>query len=323
MKSKLINIGIILLSLTMVFALFLYYSHSTEKDDILKSNNKKQEVRENTVEKEDQVKRDSEARVNVKEEKGASEENHEKAATKGVQVNVVPRSSLASEVSPNPEKKVEVKKEFLVVIDPGHQDRANTAPEPVGPGAKETKMKVTGGTSGVSTGKPEYKLTLEASLILGQLLESRGVKVIFTRTANNVNISNKERAEIANQNNADLFIRIHADGATNKNVHGLSVLTPAENSPYTKGIFDDSLKASEFIIDETKNNASVKVNGISYRGDMSGFNWSKVPCTLVELGFMTNPTEDKNLSNPAYLKNLLTNIVDGVMQYASYQEKEE
>jgi N-acetylmuramoyl-L-alanine amidase len=321
-RSKLMNIGIILLSLTMVFALFLYYSHSTEKDNFLKSNNKKQEVRENTVEKEDQVKIDSDAPMCVKDEKGASE-NYEKVATKGVQGNVVPKSSLASEVTPNPEKKVEVQKEFLVVIDPGHQDRANTAPEPVGPGAKETKMKVTGGTSGVSTGKPEYKLTLEASLILGQLLESRGVKVIFTRTTNNVNISNKERAEFANQNKADLFIRIHADGATNKNVHGLSVLTPAENSPYTKEIFNDSLKASEFIIDKTKNNASVKVNGISYRGDMSGFNWSKVPCTLVELGFMTNPTEDKNLSNPAYLKNLLTNIVDGVMQYASYQEKEE
>ena len=316
-------IGIILLSLTMVSALFLYFSHSAEKDNFLKSNNKKQEeVSANTVKKEVQEKKDFEASVNVEEEKSASE-NHEKAATKDVQENVVPKSSPASEVSTNPEKKIEVQKEFLVVIDPGHQDRANTTPEPVGPGAKETKMKVTGGTSGVSTGKPEYKLTLEASLILGQLLESRGVKVIFTRTTNHVNISNKVRAEVANQNNADLFIRIHADGATNRNVHGLSVLTPAENSPYTKEIFDDSLKASEFIIDETKKNASVKVNGISYRGDMSGFNWSKVPCTLVELGFMTNPTEDKNLSDPVYLKNLLTNMADGVMQYASYKENGE
>nr|WP_246869632.1 N-acetylmuramoyl-L-alanine amidase [Priestia megaterium] len=52
---------------------------------------------------------------------------------------------------------------------------------------------------------------------------------------------------------------------------------------------------------------------------MSGFNWSKVPSTLVELGFMTNPTEDKNLSDPLYLKNLLTNIADGILHYASYK----
>jgi len=82
------------------------------------------------------------------------------------------------------------------------------------------------------------------------------------------------------------------------------------------------LKASQFIIDETKKNSAVKVNGISYRGDMSGFNWSKVPCTLVELGFMTNPAEDKNLSDPVYLKNLLTNLGDGIMQYVSYKKNE-
>lgn len=212
-----------------------------------------------------------------------------------------------------------VQSQFLVVIDPGHQNRANTDPEPIGPGAKEAKIKVTGGTSGVATGKPEYKLTLEASLILGQLLESKGIKVIYTRTTNDVNISNRERAEVANQNAADLFVRIHADGSTDRNVHGLSVLTPANNSPYTKTIFNDSLKASQFIIDETRKNSSIKVNGLSYRGDMSGFNWSKVPSTLVELGFMTNPTEDKNLSDPLYLKNLLTNIADGILDYASYK----
>ncbi|WP_066067116.1 N-acetylmuramoyl-L-alanine amidase [Neobacillus soli] len=209
---------------------------------------------------------------------------------------------------------------FLVVIDPGHQARANLAKEPVGPGATETKMKVTGGTSGVATGKPEYKLALEASLVLGDLLESSGVKVIFTRTSHDVNLSNRERAEMANQKRADLFIRIHADGATDRNVHGLSVLTPAKNSPYTKAIFEDSLKASQSILDETSKNPAVKVNGISYRGDLSGFNWSKVPTTLVEMGFMSNPNEDRNLSDPVYLKNLMANVADGILQYAGYKK---
>ncbi|WHY65182.1 N-acetylmuramoyl-L-alanine amidase [Neobacillus sp. SuZ13] len=215
------------------------------------------------------------------------------------------------------EEKEEVRNDFIVVIDPGHQRRANLGQEPVGPGASETKIKVTGGTAGVATGKPEYKLTLEASLILGKLLEKRGVKVIYTRTTHDVNLSNKERAEIANQNHADLFVRIHADGSTNRNVKGLSVLTPSEDDQYTKAIYQDSLKASQLILDETKKNPAVKVNGISYRGDLSGFNWSKVPSTLIEMGFMSNPSEDKHLSDTSYLTNLLTSISDGIINYSN------
>lgn len=209
---------------------------------------------------------------------------------------------------------------FLVVIDPGHQEHANLEKEPVGPGGTESKMKVTGGTSGVATGKPEYQLTLEASLILGELLQSKGIQVIYTRTTDDVNLSNRDRAEIANQKKADLFIRIHADGSTNQNVRGLSVLTPAKDSPYTRAIFDDSLKASQFILDGVSKNSAINVNGLSYRGDLSGFNWSKVPSTLVEMGFMSNPTEDRNLSDPNYLKKLLSNITDGILQYASYKK---
>ncbi|WP_144555695.1 N-acetylmuramoyl-L-alanine amidase [Bacillus sp. X1(2014)] len=219
--------------------------------------------------------------------------------------------------TPVEEEKEVVQNDFIVVIDPGHQRRANLGQEPVGPGALETKIKVTGGTAGVATGKPEYKLTLEASVILGKLLKKRGVKVIYTRTTHDVNMSNKERAEIANQNHADLFVRIHADGSTNRNVKGLSVLTPSEDDQFTKAIYQESLKASQLILDETKKNPAVKVNGISYRGDLSGFNWSKVPSTLIEMGFMSNPSEDKNLSDTAYLTNLLTSISNGIINYSN------
>lgn len=241
---------------------------------------------------------------------------------KAAQTGVAKIDSENTETSPanvtkEEDGKKELQKDFLVVIDPGHQQRANLGKEPVGPGAAETKIKVTGGTTGVATRKPEYKLTLEASLILGEILEKRGVKVIYTRTTHDVNMSNKERAEIANQNKADLFVRIHADGSTNRNVKGLSVLTPSEDDKFTKAIFQESLMVSQLIIDETKKNPQLKVNGISYRSDLSGFNWSKVPSTLVEMGFMSNPTEDKNLSDTGYLTNLLTNVANGITLYSS------
>lgn len=299
MKLNRKKYGIFFLFLVVLVPLTFYLTHTWAKEENEKKTTNHQQAQ--TAKK-----KNTHSALSAKTENTSVETN---------QGNAAPVHPEKKEAVPAETKQVQ--KDFLVVIDPGHQIRANTGQEPVGPGANETKIKVTGGTSGVATGKPEYKLTLEASLLLGQLLESKGAKVIYTRTTDNVNISNQERAAIANENNADLFVRIHADGSTDRNIHGLSVLTPASNDPYTKAIFDNSLKASQFIINEISKNAAVKVNGISYRSDMAGFNWSKVPCTLVELGFMTNPAEDRSLSDPIYLKNLLTNIADGIMQYAN------
>ncbi|MEH7613290.1 N-acetylmuramoyl-L-alanine amidase [Gottfriedia acidiceleris] len=208
-------------------------------------------------------------------------------------------------------------KPLVICIDPGHQSKANTALEPLGPGSSEMKIKVAGGTTGIVTKKPEYVLSLEASLKLGEILKKRGYNVIFTRTTNNVNLSNKERAEIANKNNADLFIRIHADGSNDHSTKGFSVLTPSKENPYIPSLYKDSLLISQNIVEEVKKEQSTIVKGISYRDDLSGFNWSKVPVTLIELGFMTNPEEDRKLSDQQYLTNLLMKIADGIDQYSS------
>lgn len=204
---------------------------------------------------------------------------------------------------------------FLVYIDPGHQAQANLEKEPIGPGAAETKIKVSGGTSGVVTKKPEYKLTLEASMILKQLLEEKGITVKLTRSSHDVNISNRERAELANNSKADLHVRIHADGSENTSVKGFSVLTPAEDNSYTKSIYQSSLQASQAILTEVEKDQFVEVDGIRYRSDLSGFNWSTVPVTLVELGYMTNSEEDRNLSDQAYLTKLMNHVADGIVAY--------
>ena len=202
-----------------------------------------------------------------------------------------------------------------IVIDPGHQQKANLEQEPIGPGATETKIKVTGGTTGISTGKPEYVLTLEASKVLGEILEEKGYEVVYTRTTHDVNMSNKERAEIANKHQADLFIRMHADGSTNSSVKGFSILTISNKNPYAGQIYGNSLQAANLILDEVQKDGKIKVNGISYRDDMSGLNWSSVPVVLIEMGFMTNPEEDKNLSDPTYLQYLMELISNGIEIY--------
>ncbi|MDR4169204.1 N-acetylmuramoyl-L-alanine amidase [Bacillus nitratireducens] len=218
----------------------------------------------------------------------------------------------------NNEQKVESNEKqgkFLVVIDPGHQQKANLNLEPIGPGAATQKYKVTDGTTGVLTKKRESVLVLEMAFLLKEKLEAKGIQVLMTRTAHEVDISNKERATFANDHKANLFLRLHADGSENQNQSGFAVLTPAEGSPYTKEIYAESLQISQTIINKMRQNHQVKVNGIKFRDDLSGFNWSKVPGVLLELGFMSNPEEDKKLSDPQYVNSLLQSVTDSVDEY--------
>ncbi len=198
-----------------------------------------------------------------------------------------------------------------VCVDPGHQQYGNNALEPVSPDSKEMKAKVSSGTRGVKTKKPEYVLTLEASVLLKEKLEAFGYQVVMTRESHDVDISNVERAQMCNAAEADLAVRIHADGADSAKVQGVSLLYPArteDNAPLS----DRSKEAAEIILRETVEAAGAASRGTVPRSDLTGFNWSTVPSVLVEMGFMTNPDEDRRLSDPQYLEQLAEGMAAGI-----------
>ncbi len=137
----------------------------------------------------------------------------------------------------------------------------------------------------------------------------------MTRTKNDVDISNKERAIFANNNKADVYIRLHADGSENKNAVGASVLTSSPKNKYTKKVQKESEEFSKILLEEYVKATGTKNRGLIYRDDLTGTNWATVPNTLIELGFMSNAEEDKKLSDKDYQDKIIKGLVNGIDRY--------
>lgn len=202
-------------------------------------------------------------------------------------------------------------------IDPGHQGKANYQQEPIAPGAQETKEKMTLGTAGVATGVPEYKLNLQVSLKLKAVLEAQGAKVLMSRETNEVDLGNVERAKAANASGAQLVVRIHADGVDNHSVRGISILTPGAKYINAPGLIKNSKLAAELMLKNVISATGAVSRGVVARDDMTGFNWSTLPVVLIEMGFMTNETEDRLMNSDDYQKKLVNGMVKGIEEYFS------
>ena len=204
-----------------------------------------------------------------------------------------------------------------IVVDPGHDELPNLATEPIGPGASSRKIKDGGGTRGVVTRTPEHEVTLRVSLYLRDELERRGYCVTLTRTrSDGRSMGNVARARIANRADAALFVRIHADGSTDSGRHGSSTLYPAYRRGWTSDILPESRTAARLVQRELVRGLGSRNLGSVARSDITGFNWADVPAILPELGFMTNPREDRLLSSRRYQRRAALALARGIERFA-------
>lgn len=152
----------------------------------------------------------------------------------------------------------------------------------------------------------EKDIVLKAALKLQKKLSAMGYRVYLTRDYDTY-VNLRARASIANELGADVFISVHANAATNSKAYGIETLyrKDARNSyAFAKAIQKGMINAT-----------GGKSRGVINRPELAVLRLTVMPAALVEIGFVTNPTELANLKNDSYLDKVITGIVDGVNQY--------
>ena len=204
----------------------------------------------------------------------------------------------------------------VVVVDAGHDLRGNPETEPIGPGSTTRKIKDGGGTHGVVSGMTEAELNMRVAARLRPLLERAGVQVVMTRTrTTGASMGNIARARIANRAGAALFLRIHADGSSDPSARGSHTLHPALRRGWTDDVYAESKRAAKIVQASLVRALGFPDRGLRERSDFTGFNWADVPVILVEMGFMTNRTDDRLLARQAYQRRAAVGLCRGTLRF--------
>ena len=208
----------------------------------------------------------------------------------------------------------------VVVVDAGHDLHGNPDTEPIGPGSTTRKVKDGGGTRGVVSGLAEAQLNMLVASRLRVLLERAGVRVVMTRTKTaGTSMGNIARARIANRARAALFLRIHADGSSDPSARGSHTLYPALRRGWTDDVYAESKRAARIVQASMVHALGFPDRGLQERADFTGFNWANVPVILVEMGFMTNRTDDRLLATETYQRRAAAGLCRGTLRFLGRQ----
>ncbi len=213
---------------------------------------------------------------------------------------------------------------FCIVIDAGHQGTAVTQTEPIGPGASATAEKMTAGYTGKFTGQAEHELNLAVAIQLRNELGRRGYSVVMIREKADPVISEKERAELANEvatrYDRTVYVRIHAGSSENIDERGAMAVYPSAGNPFPTcaAHYEQSRLLSEVILESyctATDNVRKHETPLCEDDSRTAANWSRIPTTSIVLGFLSNETEDVFMSYSDFREDAAWGIANGIEAY--------
>lgn len=177
---------------------------------------------------------------------------------------------------------------LVIVIDPGHQMITDEETELCATWLSIQKPRCTSGGTGIVTGVNEYDLTMEYAIVIKDYLVQCGAEVILTRETSDVDLSNQERAQIAVDNEADVFIRLHADSANDSLASGIRIYVPDSGS-YTSS----SVSWGDHYASLLSEYCGLPVEQTRQTYLYTGLNYANtVPSFQVSLGFLSNSDDE-------------------------------
>jgi len=177
--------------------------------------------------------------------------------------------------------------QYVVVIDPGH-------------GGKET--------GAVYGGIKEKDLNLDIAKKLQALLKAKGITTYMTRSDDRY-VGLYERSALANRVNADMLISIHNNAYTTDTTGTMTLYYP--------GVYKYNLSSNNLasiMQKEVTGYLDSKNIGIIVRKDLAVLRTSKVPAIIVEVGYMSNTNELKNMVSDSYRQKAAEAIRNGILK---------
>ena len=205
----------------------------------------------------------------------------------------------------------------VVVIDPGHDAQANLATEPIGPGSTTRKIEDGGGTHGVVTGIREPDLTLDVSLRLRHAPARRRCPRRDDPHAHRRQEHGQHRAGRGSRTGPERRSSCASTPTARPAAaaRGTHTLTPAYRRGWTDDVYRPSRRAASLVQADVVRALGFPDRGIQEHLDFTGFNWADVPVILVELGFMTNPAEDRALATDAVRHRAAVGLCRGTLRF--------
>lgn len=251
----------------------------------------------------------------VKEALSAQTEEETEAATEQQKEDETEaETETESETAASQDEKI------IIAIDASHQEKGGDLEkeEPIGPDAEKKAKGFSEGTSGTVSGLTEAELNLSVAEKLKKQLEDRGYEVYMTRDNEESDLSESERAKNVNASGAQILISLHANGGEDSTEKGVEVMAPSYENPYWKdrtGNIKKSNALADIILQSYCEETGLNAKGLYNVDNQILLNWSEVPSVVLEMGFMSNESDDAYMAEEEHQQEMAEGIADGIDLY--------